>query len=223
MEKKEYLNEENYQKNKKKISVLALIVLIIGLLIGVILIAIGVTRQNEVNSEYSEENKNNLSEQLSKEKIKLETKKASLEAKGIEFDSFAKYTDEEVYDLFVITNVLDPSFDYCHFDEYKNNSLTSEYCSLKNQLEDASDNFNKSLDNQKYIPFYIFSAFIIIATLMISGFIYTITKRREIMAFSVQQTMPIAKEGIEKMAPTIGNAAGVIAKGIKDGLKDDEK
>ena len=31
--------------------------------------------------------------------------------------------------------------------------------------------------------------------------------------------MPLAKEGIEKMAPTVGSAAGEIAKGITSGIK----
>lgn len=31
--------------------------------------------------------------------------------------------------------------------------------------------------------------------------------------------MPLAKEGIEKMAPTVGNAAGKIAKGITSSIK----
>lgn len=35
----------------------------------------------------------------------------------------------------------------------------------------------------------------------------------------MQQTMSLAKEGIEKMAPTVGNAAGEIAKGITNGIK----
>lgn len=51
---------------------------------------------------------------------------------------------------------------------------------------------------------------------------FLIGNRREITAYTVQQTMPIAKEGIEEMAPTIGNAAGEIAKGIKKGLNDEE-
>ena len=61
------------------------------------------------------------------------------------------------------------------------------------------------------------------------GFImrFVIGNRREIMAYTTQQVMPVAQEGIEKMAPTIGNAVGTIAKGItkgiKDGLKDEEK
>lgn len=51
---------------------------------------------------------------------------------------------------------------------------------------------------------------------------FLIGNRREITAYTVQQTMPIAKEGIEEMAPVIGNAAGEIAKGIKKGLNEEE-
>ena len=45
---------------------------------------------------------------------------------------------------------------------------------------------------------------------------------REIAAFMAQSQMPVAKEGMEKMAPSAGKAAKEIAKGIKEGLKDDE-
>lgn len=34
--------------------------------------------------------------------------------------------------------------------------------------------------------------------------------------------IPIAKEAIDEMVSTIGNAAGEIAKGIKNGLNDDD-
>lgn len=44
---------------------------------------------------------------------------------------------------------------------------------------------------------------------------------REINAFFAQQQMPVAKEGIEKMAPSVGNAAKEVTKSIKEGLKDD--
>ena len=53
-------------------------------------------------------------------------------------------------------------------------------------------------------------------------FRFLIGNRREIVAYTTQQVMPVAKEGIEEMAPTIGNAMGEIAKGIKKGLKDEE-
>ena len=44
---------------------------------------------------------------------------------------------------------------------------------------------------------------------------------RKISAYFAQQQMPVAKEGIEKMAPSVGVAAKEISKGIKEGLKDD--
>ena len=47
--------------------------------------------------------------------------------------------------------------------------------------------------------------------------------RREITAYTTQQVMPVAKEGIEEMAPTVGKAAGEVAKGIKEGLKDEDE
>lgn len=52
---------------------------------------------------------------------------------------------------------------------------------------------------------------------------FLIGNRREITAYTTQQVMPIAQEGIEKMAPTIGKAAKEITKGIKEGLNEAEK
>jgi len=56
---------------------------------------------------------------------------------------------------------------------------------------------------------------------------FLIGNRREIKSYTIQQTMPVTQEVMDKMAPTIGKAGGEIAKGIskgiKEGLKDDEK
>lgn len=225
--KKEYLTEENYERGKRKLKTIALIILLVGLFIGGSLIATGLIKQSKVNSQYSEENKENIEKQLDAEKKQLESKRLELVGKGVEYDSFAEYTDGEAYDLKVITKALNPSFDYCNFDECKNNALTSKYCSLKLQLEDLNDDFNKDFDSHDSIPFFMFGAFVIIATCMISGSIYMFTKGREVLAFQTQQVMPVAQEGIEKMAPTIGKAGASIAKeiskGIKEGIKDDKE
>ncbi len=237
MDNIEYLNEERYQKSKKKISIIALTVLIIGLLIGGTLIVLGIININNNNSKYSDESKAELISKLEAEKNNLETKKAELISKGIEYDVFADYDDGEVYDLFIITKTLDPSFDNCAFNEYKNNELTKKYCSLKSELEQFENGFSKNIGSAASIPLFMIAAFVISSTLMIFGFIFMISKRREITAFGVQQVMPIAKEGIEKMAPSIGKAgksiakemapvygdiAKEISKGIKDGLKTEE-
>lgn len=55
------------------------------------------------------------------------------------------------------------------------------------------------------------------------GVVMLIAHRREITAYTTQQVMPVAQEGIEKISPTIGKAAGEIAKGIKQGLDEANK
>lgn len=59
--------------------------------------------------------------------------------------------------------------------------------------------------------------------IFIGFFLIMASHGREISAFTAQQRMPIAKEGIEKMAPSVGTAAKEIAKGVKEGLKDENK
>lgn len=51
---------------------------------------------------------------------------------------------------------------------------------------------------------------------------FFVANSRQIMAYQVQQGMPIAQEGIEKMSPSMGNAAKEITKGIKEGLSENE-
>lgn len=251
MENKKYLTEENYERGKKKIMILALLILIIGLISGGSLIFTGIKKQSNVNSNYSEEKKETLRNQIANEKQNLINKKTEIEnnikpiqdeIKSLEREEFEGFNDAyyarkdkieelnksittEKNNIKVIENALDESFEHCEFNEAKNNAYTSKYCSLKNQLNDKTD-FQKSFASFHNIPFYIFGGFILVATCIISGSIYMFGKRREILAFTTQQVMPVAKETIDEMAPTIGKAGESIAKGItkgiKEGLKDSE-
>ena len=221
MNNNKFLNEEKYQKTKKKIMFVALIILIIGISIGGSLIFSGVKKRSDVNAKYSEERKNSLKEQLDTEKQNLENRKAELKNKGVTFYASTEYDDGEAYELKIITEVLDPSEESnCLDSEYKNNTSTAKYCSLKNQFDDISTGFDKDADLSSSIPLFMLGGFIIISTLMISISIFIFGNGRDIFAFTTQQYVPVAKEGINEMAPTIGNAAGEIAKGIKNGLND---
>lgn len=59
------------------------------------------------------------------------------------------------------------------------------------------------------------------------GIVMFIAHRREITAYTAQQVMPVAQEGIQKMAPTVGSAMGTIgkelAKGIREGINEADK
>jgi len=63
--------------------------------------------------------------------------------------------------------------------------------------------------------------FIVFASFVVSFMVFLFSKRREISAFSVQQSMPVAKEGLEEIAPSLGEVGKEIAKGIKKGTKEE--
>lgn len=242
-----YLNEERYQKTTKKVSRAALIVLIVGILIGGSLITTGLIRQGKINL-----GKTSMPEQIETEKQNIIKTKTELEEKikpvedeikslsRADFTGFdeAYYTRQDRIEeltksvssdrktIEVIEGVLENSDFDCKFDG-ETNSATSKYCSLINK----SNRYN-------CIPLYAFGGFIIVASCMIAGSIYMVTKRREILAFGLQQVMPVAKEGLEELAPTVGKAGATIAKelapaygevakelakGIKEGLKENNK
>ena len=57
--------------------------------------------------------------------------------------------------------------------------------------------------------------------LTIAGIVTLIVAhRREIAAYTTQQVMPVAKEGIEKVTPTVANSAKSIAKSISEGIQE---
>lgn len=271
--KEELLNEEKYQSNKKKISTIALIVLIVGFLIGGVLISLGVIKNHKINLKYSTPYKDSLFEQAEVEKQNLYDEKDKIEEKikpvedeikkltRVKFDGFddAYYERQDKIEelnksiasdkkqLSIINDTLDNGEFACHF-EAKNNKITSKYCSILTELISSNKDFNKSFDLSDTYPYYVFGGFVIFTAFVISAAIYSIVKRREIMAFGAQQIMPLAQEGLEKMAPSVGKAgakiveeiaptyekiakgmapiygevAKGITKGVKEGLKEEK-
>lgn len=195
MNERKYLNEERYHKVEKKLTVIAIALLVIGLSIGGFLIYKGTEKPS--------------TEKINELKSSLEEKRKALLDKGIAYDEFADYTDGEAYDLKIITKALDPSFDYCEFDEYENNAITKDYCQAKNKL-DSNDGMQLKM----------FGISICVAACMFAGFIFSIAKRRSILAFTAQQTIPVVKEGMDEIAPNIGNVAKEISKGLAEGSKE---
>lgn len=192
-----YLNEERYQRGKKKLVLISLIILILGIILGSGLILMGIEKKNVVKME----SQTRLTE-IEKEKSELN---AQITTKNYECDSL---------------NMMDPNW---YSDVNKCNSESMELTKKLNDLK--SEEFDlKNNDGEAFILLCVLGGMIILAGCGISFGIFMFTKRREIMAFSAQQVMPVAKEGIEKMAPTVGNAVGSIgkelAKGISEGIKE---
>ena len=101
MSENKYLNEKKYQKAERKLTLVAILVLILGLSIGGYLLYKGLAKPESHKVEIL--------------KAELETKKQALEASGVTFDITTDYNDGKAYDLKIITEALDPSFDHCDF------------------------------------------------------------------------------------------------------------
>ena len=244
MQEKRFLNEENYQKSKRKIIIIAVVVLVIGVLIGGSLIAAGiiktneVKKQNEKTAQLVEENNKTRTEadiqadidkiqlqidQIDSEIMTLETEESKLrneksrifqEDKNFSDRYYAKDEEITAKENEIKAKEKEKSKLEESLSDYETElwEVTSGYGSTKKEFEK-----NKNMiSTYKYSPFYIFGGFIIIASCIAAISIYTFAKGRDILAFTANQTVPVTKEVIEDIAPSIGKAAGSFTKEMND-------
>lgn len=62
-----------------------------------------------------------------------------------------------------------------------------------------------------------------VSLLMGSGIAMFVAHSRDINAFNAQSSIPVAKEVVNEMAPSVGTVAKEVTKGIKEGLDDENK
>ena len=55
---------------------------------------------------------------------------------------------------------------------------------------------------------------------MIGGIMLFVGYQREIKAFTTQQAMPVVKETVKDVTPTVASAAGSIAKEVSKGIEE---
>lgn len=218
MNNSEYLNEEKYQQAKKKITKISLIILIIGLALGAILIIIGVVKQKDAkktnerlyNEAYALSEKKVAEANARLKEIATEKEKLNIEIKSKQYacDSL----DMSSPSWFEDSTRCQSEVSSLHS---KLGSLEMEEFKLEN--EDYTVYYNK-IPNLSFLIFYYLGSSVIGTACLIAGIFYLIAKRREIRAFTIQQTMPVTQEVIGKMAPTIGNAGETIGKDIAKGI-----
>ena len=244
--KKEFLTEENYEKGKKKLKNIALIILIVGMVIGLGLIITGAVLSSNakgMNIDLNPEQENTevlRSESevqadintikpkvssLESQLLVLETELSQIQlTEGLTDKYYAKLSEKETKETELLNLKTELENYKTELAKIKNNTSKDEFNSQLNQFEGLFNNASENVAKAKYAGYYIFGAFIMIGSGIISLALYLFAKRREITAFTVQQTMPLAQEGIEKMAPTVGGAVGTIgkeiAKGIKEGINE---
>ena len=65
-----------------------------------------------------------------------------------------------------------------------------------------------------------FLDFVGTALLMVGGILMLVSHKREITAYTTQQAMPVVKETVNDVTPTVANAAGSIAKEVSKGIAE---
>lgn len=152
MNNKEYLNEEEYQKNAKKLKKIGLIVLIVGivvLILGSVLAIVGFVGFGN----------------------------SPMQAFG------AEYVDHGV----------------------------------------VRDVAGSAMKNMVIIIIGSLLSMVGLGVSAVGGVLMFVAHGREIRTFTTQQVMPIAQEGIDKMTPTVSNAAGSVAKSVSRGIAEGKK
>lgn len=220
MENKKYLTEENYEKGRKKLKKIIVVILIIGFLVGGGLIFTGIIKTNTIKSDIETKESQRTETDIKKEITDIESQIESVEMEITDLNNeqikifqedmgFSDRYNEISKEVTTKQNELD-----------KLNESKSELDTELWKIQSGYNDTKNSIETSQYIPFYMIGAFVLVASCIISLALYIFLKRREITAFTAQQVMPVAQEGIEKMAPTAGNAVKEIAKGIKEGINE---
>lgn len=114
------------------------------------------------------------------------------------------------------------------FDKIGSNAINNFNSMDQNTvINEAQNTFNSTKDAAKGMFGSVglfalggFLNFIGFALTIAGGVVMFIAHRREITAYTTQQVMPVAQEGIEKITPTVANAAGSIAQSISKGIQE---
>lgn len=222
---KELLNEAKYQKTSKSLFYVGVGLIIIGITLFIVIFIPKITSTSKNNKEHLQQELNNL-------RPTLESRYANLKENGVIESS--DYKNKDGYEMRLIDIALDPTYGKCeHSSIYSDNNVTREYCKIKGELYDIDHSFSNGGILFSLVP----ALMALMPCIAIGGMLILISKRRSIIAYTMQQTMPVAEEGLEKIAPTIGKAGASIAKevapvygeiakeigkGIKEGMKNED-
>lgn len=222
----EYLSEQKYQDVKKGLVVLAVIVFLGSIICSYLFfLAPGLDKKKEAEN-YNIPTQQEVQDQKSAIEEKYDALEAEIEQKYdiLEKEVENKYTKEMNEDGWFEESEIKAN-ETIKLSRKEAKELTDlktqksiellKVASLipSAQLEKTKIN-NQSRMNLRSGGLVIFSG------LILTGVILFVAFRRNVLAFKTQQVMPVAKEGIEKMSPTLGTVAKDITKGVKEGLED---
>ena len=113
------------------------------------------------------------------------------------------------------------------FDSFNNSINNDDGEEFVNSMkESVTARTDSSKDSFTSIGLFALGGFISSAgfvLLIVGGVMAYMAHRREITAYTTQQTMPIKKETINDITPTVADASGTIAKSVSQGFEEGKK
>ena len=113
------------------------------------------------------------------------------------------------------------------FDSFNNSINNDDGEEFVNSMkESVTAGTDSSKDSFTSVGLFALGGFVSSAgfvLLIVGGVMAYMAHRREITAYTTQQTMPIKKETINDITPTVADAAGTIAKSVSQGFEEGKK
>lgn len=136
--------------------------------------------------------------------------------------AFVNFKNSERKAMDSFNNSASNMFD--SFNNSINNDDGEEFVnSMKESVTSVTDS---SKDSFTSVGLYALGGFVSSAgfvLLIVGGVMAYMAHRREITAYTTQQTMPIKKETINDITPTVADASGTIAKSVSQGFEEGKK
>lgn len=117
--------------------------------------------------------------------------------------------------ILLVVGVIITITGFVNFNKTRNNMMNS----FNNSASNMFDSFNSVM----LIGLGGFISVAGFALIIAGGGMTYMAHRREITAYTTQQTMPIKKETINDITPTVADAAGTIAKSVSQGFEEGKK
>lgn len=218
----EHLNEGKYQKAKKGLIVTAVVVAAIGITIALMFLIIpGIKKMSDANKisimskEETEAKKLEIEATYAK-KIEEAEEQKKLKKLEIEAKYTKKMTDEGWFE--------EKSQKNTEIFELEKENLSFNLAKEKNNLISDFDRNNMNLEIKiKKLKFeamakLVIGGVLLLITFLITGKMLIFAFGRNILAFGAQTVVPVGKEVIEEMSPTMGKASGTIASSAAPGM-----
>lgn len=227
MKEKKFLDEEKYIASRKRLNVFAILVLFIAIILFVTLRGLGeLAMKSGYDSETImskiEQEESHLTVVLQNTREKIRPTREKIELNKLSFFEKEELELSIKEELEIIKEIED--YFNGHFKiAYKANE-TKQAVLLQEQLENIEVFGTSDRENMSKKDSYNGASNVVLgfSTIIAIG-VLLIANQRSIKVFEAQSTVPVTKEIIEEISPSLGKATKEIAKGFKEGVKEDEK